>query len=192
MVVEVFLVCLFAKLRHYRLRYLLRSRVFYPVLLVQVLLVVFQFSIFFHTRRFIRFVPLAEPAMILSFLFAIFAYRLYRPAIWGAASVVLGTVLNRFAIAQNGGKMPVFPSLSYITGYLTPEALDSMDSLHILGGEGTKFKFLTDYIDYGYSILSPGDLLIHLFACIMLYFMIVAVNRTFGSRSGRMQEGAFK
>lgn len=181
MIVEILLVCLFAKVRHYRLRYLFQSWTFYPVLIIQLMLVVFQFSIFFKTYYFIRFVPITEPAMILSFAFAMFAYCLYKPAILGSVSIVLGTVLNKFVIAQNGGKMPVFPSLSYLTGYLTPDKLSSMDSLHVLGGAGTKFKVLTDYIDYGYSILSPGDVLIHLFVCIMLYFMIVAVNRQYGA-----------
>ncbi|MDD4799388.1 MAG: DUF5317 family protein, partial [Clostridia bacterium] len=85
-------------------------------------------------------------------------------------------------IAQNGGQMPAFPSFSYITGYLTPEMFGSVDSLHILGNADTKYKFLTDYLDFGYSILSIGDVFIHLFFCIMLYFLIKAVNIQFGNQ----------
>lgn len=177
MIVEMLLVCLFAWLKHYKVRCLFRSWIFYPVLIVQLMLVVFQFSIFFDTFFFIRFVPISESAIIFSFLFGIFRYRLYKPAMFGSASIIFGTGLNKFVIAQNGGRMPVFPSLSYLTGYLTPGMFGSIDSLHVLGGADTKFKFLTDYIDYGYSILSPGDVFIHLFACIMLYSMIVAVNK---------------
>lgn len=179
MIVEILLVCLFAQLTHYKVRYLFRTWTFYPVLIVQLMLVVFQLSVFFGTYFFIRFVPISEPAVILSFLFGIFRYRLYKPAMFGSASIIFGTGLNKFVIAQNGGHMPVSPSLSYITGYLTPEMFGSIDSLHVLGGADTKFKFLTDYIDYGYSILSPGDVFIHLFTCIMLYSMIVAVNKEF-------------
>lgn len=182
MIVEILLVCLFARLKHYKVRYLFKSRAFYPVLIIQLMLVVFQFSIFFDTYVFIRFVPISEPAVIFSFLFGIFLYRLYKPAMLGSASILFGTGLNKFVIAQNGGHMPVFPSLSYVTGYLTPGMFGSMDSLHILGGADTKFKFLTDYIDYGYSILSPGDVFIHLFACIMLYSMIAAVNKEVGDK----------
>lgn len=180
MVVEIIIVCLFVKIKHYKLKYLFQSWTFYPVLAVQLMLVVFQFSIFFDNYYFIKFVPIAEPAVILSFVFEMFVYKLYKPAMFGSASIVFGTVLNKFVIAQNGGKMPVFPSLSYSTGYVTPEMFNTVDSLHVLGNAETKFKFLTDYIDYGYSILSPGDILIHLFACIMLYFMIVAVNKQYG------------
>lgn len=180
MIIEIFLVCLLAKVRHYKLKYLFYSWTFYPVLIVQCLLVVFQFSIFFDTYYFVRFVPIVEPAIILSFFFALFVYRLYQPAILGSVSVVFGTLLNKFVIAQNGGKMPVFPSLSYLTGYLAPDMLGSMDSLHVLGSADTRFKFLTDYIDYGYSILSLGDVFIHLFVCVMLYSMIVAANEQYG------------
>jgi hypothetical protein len=179
LVVEIILVCLLAKIKGYKLKYLFYSWTFYPVLIVQSALVLLQFSIFFETDYFIRFVPISEPATILSFIFAMFAYRLYKPAILGSVSIVFGTVLNKFVIAKNGGKMPVFPSLSYRTGYIDPDMFGSMDSIHILGNADTKFKFLADYIDYGYSILSPGDVFIHLFACIMLYFIIAAVNEKY-------------
>ena len=183
LLIEVLVICVLAKMRHYKLKYLFYSWTFYPILIVQCTLAFFQGSIFFRIYYFIRFVPLVEPAIILSFLFALFVYRLYRPAIIGAGCITFGTLLNKFVIAQNGGKMPVFPSFSYLTGYVTPGMFSSMDSLHILGGVETKFKFLTDYIDYGYSILSPGDILIHLFVCIMLFSLIKAVNHRYSMRA---------
>jgi hypothetical protein len=135
-----------------------------------------QFGVFFGSYALVRFSRFLEPAMVLSFVFAIIVYKLYTPAVVGSACVVAGTLMNKFVIAQNGGKMPVFPSLSYLTGYTDPQALGSVDSLHVLGNASSKFKFLTDYIDVGYSVLSPGDVLIHLFAAIMLYQLIKAVN----------------
>jgi len=187
LIVEIILVCFLAKIKRYKLKYLFYSWTFYPVLIVQCLLVVFQFSIFFDSYYFVRFVPAVEPAIIFSFVFALFVYRLYGPAVSGALAVAFGTVLNKFVIAQNGGKMPVFPSLSYVTGYVAPETFSSLDSLHVLGGSGTKFKFLTDYIDYGYSILSPGDVFIHLFVCIMLFYLIKAVNIRYGDLKQEMK-----
>ena len=180
MIVEILAVCFLAKIMHYKMKYLFYNWTFYPILIVQSALVFFQFSIFFNTYYFVRFVPMIEPMIILSFIFALFAYQLYVSAIVGSASVVIGTLLNKFVIAQNGGKMPVFPSFSYITGYVTPEMFGSVDSLHVLGNAETKYAFLTDYIDYGYSILSIGDVFIHLFVCVMLYSMIKAVNNQYG------------
>jgi len=180
MIIELLIVFLIAKLKHYKLKYIFRSWTFYPILITQCIIIVFQLSIFFGTFYFVRFRPYVEPAMILSFSFAIFAYKLYKPAIFGAACVGFGTLLNKIVIAQNAGKMPVYPTLSYITGYVSPEMF-TPDGLHVLGSEATKLKFLTDYIDLGYSILSIGDVLIHLFACILMYYLIKAVNERFGT-----------
>ena len=185
MVIEIIIVCLLAKLKRFKLRYLFRTWTFYPILLAQAVLVVFQASIFFRWYVFVRFVPYTEMAVILSFLCAMFAFQLYKPAMLGSASIVAGTLLNKVAIAQNAGKMPVYPTLSYLTGYVTPDMLASLDSLHTMGGADTKVKFLTDFIDYGYSILSPGDVFIHLFACIMLYALIRAVNERYGMRASQ-------
>jgi len=181
MIIEIILVCLLAKLKRFQLHYLFRTWTFYPIILMQCVLLVFQMSIFMRSSLFIQFVPYTEMAMILSFLFAMIAFKLYRPAVIGSASILLGTLLNKLVIAQNGGKMPVYPTLSYLTGYITPQMLNSWDSLHILGGPGTKLWFLTDYIDYGYCILSLGDVFIHLFVCIMLYELIKAVNIHYGN-----------
>ncbi|HNX61981.1 MAG TPA: DUF5317 family protein, partial [Candidatus Limiplasma sp.] len=73
--------------------------------------------------------------------------------------------------------------LSYLTGYVTPEIVKTGDSLHVLGGPETHLRFLTDYIDFGYCILSPGDVLIHLFVCILLYSLIRAVNLRYALRT---------
>ena len=137
---------------------------------------------------FVRWMPYMEPAAILSFLFALFVFQLYKPAMAGAGGILAGTALNRLAIAQNGGHMPVYPTLSYLTGYVTPAQFGSLDTLHVLGGEGVKLAFLTDYIDFGYCILSPGDVLIHLYTCIMLYALIKAVNRRYGQPSNATPE----
>ena len=181
MIVEIIVVCLLAKRKGLKLRFLFRTWTFYPILLAQCVLVVFQASIFFRQYVFVRFVPYVETGVIFSFLFAMFAFQLYKPAMVGAASIVAGTVLNKIAIAANGGKMPVYPTLSYLTGYVTPDMLAAVDGLHSAGGPDTKLKFLTDYIDYGYSILSVGDVMIHLYACIMFYYLIKAVSQKYGA-----------
>ena len=190
MIIEGLMVCLLAKFRKYRLRPLFQTWTFYPILIMQLLLVIAQASIFFRQYLFLPFVPYLEPGVILSFLFSLFAFELYKPAMLGSASIAIGTVLNRLVIAQNGGHMPVYPTLSYLTGFITPQVLTSLDHLHIAGGAGTKLLYLADYIDFGYSILSPGDVLIHLFACIMFYALIRAVNLRFGSQQDTIvQEG---
>ena len=180
MIVEIIAVCLIALLKRFRPRYLLHTWTFYPILLVQLCLVVFQASIFFRYYGFTPMVRYVEPAVILSFLPALLVFGLYKPAMIGGACIVAGTLLNKLVIAQNGGHMPVYPTLSYLTGYVTPESVTRLSGLHLVEAGGAKLVFLSDIIDYGYCILSIGDVFIHLFACIMLYSLIKAVNRRYG------------
>lgn len=176
MIVEIIAVVLLARYKRFRLRYLFHTWTFYPILLMQLLMLVAQLSLGLGWYGLVPLAPYLEPAVILSFLFALLAYSLYKPAMAGCGCILAGTVLNKLAIAQNGGHMPVYPTLSYLTGYVKPATFGTLDTLHVLGDAGTKLKFLTDYIDYGYSILSPGDVFIHLYVCIMLYALIRAVN----------------
>ena len=187
-IVEIVAVFLLAKIRRYRLFPLFRAWAFYPIFAVQLIGILCQGSLFLHSTLFVKWMPYMEPAAILSFLPALFVYQLYKPAIFGAGGIVAGTALNRLVIAQNAGHMPVYPSLSYLTGYVTPAQFGSLDTLHILGGDGVKLAFLSDYIDFGYCILSPGDVLLHLYTCIMLYALIKAVNRRCGQQPNAAPE----
>jgi hypothetical protein len=99
-------------------------------------------------------------------------YKLYKPGFYGSACIIIGTILNKFVMSQNGGKMPVFASLSKLTGYYDESVFQTIDNVHIVGGETTKYKFLTDFIDIGFSVLSIGDVLIHAFAFIVIYSVI--------------------
>ena len=185
MLLEIIVVCLFARWRGYKLSRIFSAAAVYPVLLVQAVAIAAEFSLFFRVDWFYFLLPYLEGASILSFLPAILIYRLYPAAMGGSACVLAGTALNRFVISQNGGKMPVFPSLSYLTGYVTPDMLDSLDTLHTLGDAGAKYRFLSEVIDYGYCILSVGDLLIHFFFCLLFYALIREVCRDAAAESGK-------
>jgi hypothetical protein len=73
--------------------------------------------------------------------------------------------------------MPVFPTLSRLIGFYRDGQLEgaSVDSLHTMLDGACKLPFLADYIDLGVYILSPGDVLIHSFASIIVYYTIKAV-----------------
>ena len=73
--------------------------------------------------------------------------------------------------------MPVYPTLSKITGYYKEGMLEQgLDNLHIMLTSETKLNILADYIDVGWSIMSIGDLLIHSFTSIIIYSAVVAIN----------------
>lgn len=174
-------VILLGKMKRLKMRYLFTTWSFYPILIAQCLLLALQICVFNNIYSLVYLAPVVKTSLMLVFLFPMFVFKLYKPALVGAGFVVSGTMLNQFAMAQNGGKMPVFPSFSYLTGYVKPYTFQSVRDIHILGNSFTHFKFLTDYIDVGYSILSPGDLLIHFFVFLMFYYMIKAVNRSHNS-----------
>jgi hypothetical protein len=186
LVLTILIAILLAKWRKYYLRPIFRSWTIYPVLLAQGVILIFQASIFLGSTIFIPLAPHVTTMVILSFLFSILAYQLYLPAILGSLGVFAGTLLNKFVMAQNNHRMPVFPTLSYWTGYAKPESFAYDDGIHVLGSATTQWKWLTDYIDVGYSVLSPGDLLIHAFSVILLYATIKAANEKYNDSNKRV------
>lgn len=176
MIETVLLALLIAKIKGYKLTMLFKCWVIYPSVIFTLFYVFLQITIFCGYYGFIKYAKLFEMLYIFTFLPLIFKYRLYVSAFVGSMFIFIGTALNKLAIVVNGGKMPVFPTLSYITGYTKPESFLKVRDIHILGSELTKLKFLTDYIDLGYSILSIGDVFIRIFAFIIIFNSIKYIN----------------
>ncbi len=93
----------------------------------------------------------------------LFRHKKYKPYIFACCSLLTGFGLNYIVMYFNQGKMPIYPSVSYSTGYtqydMTMNASRFSD-FHILGDHTTNLIFLSDFIDVGASIWSPGDILI--------------------------------
>ena len=176
MVIIILGAMLLAKIKGNKISFLFTTWIFYPTLFLESVLFFFQVNAFWGNYYFVRFASFFKIVYLLSYLIPILYLKLYKHALIGSVSILFGTLLNNFVIAQNGGKMPVFPSLSYFTGYYKPESFQLVNDIHILGSATTHWKILTDYIDVGYSILSPGDLLVHFFSFIILYETIKALN----------------
>ena len=176
MILTIFGAMLLAKIKHYKIDCLFSSWVFYPTLLLECVLLFFQVNTFLGNYYFVQFASIFKTIYLYSYLIPVFALKLYKPALLGSGSIMIGTLLNNFVMSQNGGKMPVFPSLSYLTGYVKSDSFSVVNDIHVLGSTNTNWKILTDYIDVGYSVLSIGDLLIHFFSFLILYETIVALN----------------
>ena len=166
-----------AKLKGYKIKPIFKAYSLYPFAIVELLYMLFQLSIFLHNYDFIQYANTIKRVYMYTLLIPIFVYKLYKPGIFGSAIIVIGTLLNKFVMIQNGGKMPVYASLSKITGYFNQSAIQTVDNIHILGNKSIKFKFLTDYIDIGYSIMSIGDLLIHSFIFVVIFYTIKEINK---------------
>ncbi len=176
MLIEIIAVIIYGKIKGFKLKYLFKTWTFYPILIAESALIFLQITIFTGNYYFVQYTEMVRIFHTFSYLFAMIAFSLYKPALIGSGLMMIGTFLNQFVMAQNGGKMPVYPTLSYLTGYVKADTFKLVNDIHVLGDINTKWKILTDYIDVGYCILSPGDVLIHFFTILMLYNLIKAVN----------------
>lgn len=176
MIETIIIAILVAKIRGYKVKPIFMSWEVYPILFFVGLYMFLNKEVFFGNYNFIKYAGILETIYICTFLILIFRYKQYVSAIIGSISIIVGTLLNKVAIYANGGKMPVFPTLSYITGYVRPDVFTKVKDIHVMGSEASKLIFLTDIIDLGYSILSIGDIFIRFFAFIIIYSCIKSTN----------------
>ncbi|MDR3598432.1 DUF5317 family protein [Clostridium sp.] len=169
---------LFAKIKGYKIKPLFRSWTIYPVIIFEIIYLIGQVAIFSGNYEFIGFMTRLKPFYLSTYLLLVFKYDIYINSIIGAGFVIIGGILNDIAIKANGGFMPVYPTLSYFTGYAKPEAFNLVKDIHILGDSQSKLKILTDFIDLGYSILSMGDVFIRVFIFIIIYNSIKKISNT--------------
>ncbi|GLC30507.1 DUF5317 domain-containing protein [Clostridium omnivorum] len=176
MIETIIIAMLVAKIRGYKLKPIFLSWEVYPILAFAGLYMFLNMEVFLGNYNFIKYAGILETIYICTFLILIYWYKQYVSAIIGSIAIIIGTLLNKVAIYANGGKMPVFPTLSYITGYVRPDVFTKVKDIHVMGSEATKLIFLTDIVDLGYSILSIGDIFIRFFAFIIIYSCIKSAN----------------
>lgn len=172
----ILLVFLFAKIKGYNIRPLFKSWTIYPLVGFEVITLIGQVVAFFDNYQLIEVIGSLKTIYLSIYLLLILKYELYISSIIGSFFVLLGGALNDIVIKANGGFMPVFQSLSYLTGRMTLEDFQGVNGIHILGNTQTKLKILTDFIDLGYTILSIGDVFIRVFVFVVIYNSIKKLN----------------
>ena len=171
----------FCKIKKLKIKPIFKNWSIYPIIFMELVYLIVQANIFSENYSFINLAGIFKTVYLLSYLPLIFTYRQYLSAIIGSLFVVIGGILNDIAISANNGYMPVFPSLSYLTGYAKVDAFSKVQDIHILGDSSTKLKFLTDIFDIGYSVLSLGDIFARGFVFIIIYNTIKQLNLTNGN-----------
>ena len=169
MIETIILALLAARLKGHKLKPLFSDWPIYLVLSFTAAYILLQAGVFSGNYSLVQHADLFKILYLFSFLAMIIRYSLYKQAVIGSSCVILGGVLNDIAIKANNGKMPVFPTLSYWTGYVSPDVFSKVEDIHRLGDASVKLKFLTDVIDIGYSILSIGDLFIRVLPFLVIY-----------------------
>lgn len=178
MLETILITLIICKLKGYKIVPLFKSWTIYPVIFMEFLNVIVCITLFNGNYEFLKYTKLMEFLYICSYLPMIFKYNQYKNAIIGALSIVIGGFLNDLAIKANGGMMPVFPHLSYVTGYVKTDSFIKANDVHILGGMNTNLKFLTDIFDLGYAILSIGDIFIRFYVFIIIFSVIKNINKS--------------
>ena len=180
MIEALLIALLVAKIRKYKLAPLFKEWTTYLVLTLVLIFLIMNFSISQGNIVLIKFATAYKIVLVVVFGILIIKYNLYKAGFLSAALIVLGGILNNIVIKANGGRMPVFPSLSLITGYMAPETfknLENIDNLHTQGSSASKLAFLGDWIDVGYTIMSIGDLFIMSFVFVIIYSSIKHLNK---------------
>ncbi|SFN80603.1 DUF5317 family protein [Proteiniclasticum ruminis] len=188
MIIYILLAFLIARMKGYSIKPILRDRSLYPLFVAEILYLMLQTSVFLGYYRFIPYAGTFKTLYLYTLIVPIVVHRLYKAGFLGSIMLTVGSFLNRFVMSQNGGKMPVYATLSKYTGYFDEKVLGTIDQVHILGTEQTKYKILTDFIDVGYSILSIGDILIHAFIFIVVYDTIKSYHSSKTNQTGKERE----
>ena len=183
MLITIILALIFAKVKHYSIRPIVKAYALYPLALLEVGYWALQITVFMHNYYFIQYASYVKSAYLYVMFIPIIVYKLYKPALCGSASVLVGTGLNKLVMSANGGKMPVYATLSLYTGYYNETPMLTPGNIHCVGTAATKLKILTDYIDVGFCILSVGDLFVHAFIFIILFYTIKSLNKIKAEKS---------
>lgn len=178
MLETIIIAIIVAKFKGYNIKPLFKTKEFYPVIFMELIYLIIQIAIFNENYEVIKYVGILKTVYLCSYLPLVFKYEQYISAIIGSIVMIIGGWLNNIAIYANDGMMPVFPNLSYLTGYATVESFSKVNDIHILGSSETKLKFLTDIFDIGYSVLSLGDIFIRFYVFIIIYKSIKYINGT--------------
>jgi len=203
MIEVVFFSCLFAKFKGYKWSEILnifKHWSMYPIILACVLNVYIIYLMIQSEYWFLQYSNHIKNITFLFYIILIIKYKLINisifkniniqnngqlitsltsPVIIGTLFATLGSKLNQIAMFYNNGKMPVFPSNSLSTGYSKIDMFEKAEvfkDFHIWGDHTAKLIFLTDTWDIFYVIMSLGDILIKLFAVIILYYTIKQIN----------------
>jgi hypothetical protein len=157
----------------------------YPSLICVIIYLYLEYCVFRRNFWFIPYQQWFRIITIMSYVPLVYKYKLlesiskkhksicFSPYLISLYLILLGTGLNLIAMAYNNWKMPIFPTMTYSTGYATT----FIDNKHILGNMYTKLIPLTDIFDSGYMCFSLGDVFFRMFSSILIFFSIKKINK---------------
>lgn len=165
-----------ARIKGYKPFLIFKSFALYPFLILEITFWILQYLTARGNLEVVRLAGMLKTGFFLYLLLPVFYYKLYKSALLGSGLVLAGSFLNRLVMAVNGGKMPVKFTLSKLTGFANEATFDLPEAIHIKMSEQTKLNFLGDLFDFGYCVMSIGDIVMKAYFVIVFYKMIQIMN----------------
>lgn len=176
MLETILIAFLVAKIKGYDIKPIFKNWAIYPIIVMEMVSCIVQIMIFSGNYSAVSYFATSKSLYLVLYLCLVYKYEVYESAIIGSAFMIGGGFLNDLAIKANNGFMPVYPTLSYLTGYTNSNMFNMIEDIHILGNSETSLKILTDFIDLGYSVLSIGDIFIRVFVFLIVFNAIKKSN----------------
>jgi len=168
----------------YLIKPILKKWSVYPVIFMSIFYVYLQYTIMNQNYYFLQYQHIIKNAILGSYMIlgldVLFRYEKYKEYITACCSLLCGFTLNKIVMYFNNNLMPIFPDISYSTGYTQYDMIINMSKFsdfHVLGDHTTNLIFLSDIFDMGGSIWSVGDILVRVFAFLIVYFSVKEINK---------------
>jgi len=167
----------------YNIKPILKRLSVYPVIFMSIFYIYLQYTIMNQNYYFLQYQHIIKNAILGSYMIlgldVLFRYETYKEYIVACCSLLCGFTLNKIVMSFNHGKMPIYPDVSYSTGYTQYDMImnaSKFNDFHVLGDHTTNLIFLSDIFDVGGSIWSVGDVFCRLFAFIIVYYSVKIIN----------------
>lgn len=167
----------------YFIKPILKRWSIYPIIFMELVYLYLQSTIMMHNYYFVQYQHLFKSMLLISFIIlgidTLFRYKQYKQYLIAICTLLGGFSLNYIVMYFNNNKMPIFPTISFSTGYSQPDMIinaSKYGDYHVFGSHATNLIFLSDIFDMGTSIWSIGDVLIRISAFIIIYYSIKQMN----------------
>lgn len=165
-----------SRIKGYKPFYIFKTYTIYPFIGVEILFWIMQILVSSGYDETVKFASILKLCYFACLLIPVLKFKLYEKALLGSGLVIIGSLMNRVVMNANGGKMPVYFTISKFTGFANEDLFNATGSIHIKMMDSTKLKFLADYLDFGYCVMSLGDIVMKAYFIIIFYQMIKILN----------------
>jgi len=180
MIETVLLAFIIARIRKNKLLPIFKHWSIYPVIFMALIYIYLESMIWQGDYSLIKYANVFKTAYLSSLLILAIHYDRMNVFLYSTPLIWIGTSLNVIAMRANGGKMPVFVSNSWATGYAKPDMFEktlAVGDFHIIGNMYSNLIPICDTWDFGWCVMSIGDIIVRSFVFLVIYYCIKESNK---------------